>query len=56
MAVFPPDERRIIRPIDDDFTQSPLPSVTAIDTTINIPTTDSETKKRGVSSRQLIEN
>ena len=36
MAVFPPDERRIIRPNELDFTRLPLPSVTAIDTTINV--------------------
>ena len=35
MAVFPPDERRIIRPNELDFTRLPLPSVTAIDTTLD---------------------
>ena len=37
MAVFPPDQRRIIRPEENDFTRYPLPAVTAIDTTIDDP-------------------
>ena len=32
MPVNPPDERRVINPTEDDFTNSPLPAVTAIDT------------------------
>jgi V8-like Glu-specific endopeptidase len=34
MTVFPPDNRRVIKPFDIDFDRFPLPAVTAIDTTI----------------------
>jgi hypothetical protein len=33
MAVFPPDNRRVIRSNEPNFTRFPLPAVTAIDTT-----------------------
>ena len=31
MTVFPPDNRRVIRPDEPNFTRFPLPAVTAID-------------------------
>lgn len=35
MAVFPPDQRRFIRPDELNFTRFPLPAVKAIDTKLN---------------------
>ena len=37
MTVFPPDERRVIRPNELDYTKLPLPGVTAIDTKLVVP-------------------
>ena len=36
MTVFPPDNRRVVKPFDLDFDRFPLPAVTAIDTTVNL--------------------
>ena len=36
MSVFPPDQRQIIQPSDDEFTEFPFPAVVAVDTQIGI--------------------
>ena len=36
MTVFEPDQRRIIQPNDDEFSDFPFPAVAAIDTQIGI--------------------
>ena len=32
MSIFSPDQRRIIQPSDDEFTEFPFPAVVAVDT------------------------
>jgi len=35
MAVFEPDQRQIVQPSDDEFTDFPLSAVVAVDTQID---------------------